>query len=262
MGNSLVSLDVYVNTAVETLVVEAVLCAGVEAVLTAFFEAFLAAVVAAVVLEDADFLFSAYASGTATVVFSGGDADVLTDVLLVTGRAGLLGMRLMLTFPSSALDRYLLLSLDLFGLLVVFVGRRKDAERDSGRVLAVGCLGSACRADVPFLLHECPAHSFATPSTVSTYGILASKSSLATLGGLGHFARQQRDLQSRQGRREADGCVFKCGDLWEPACCGLEDCGQWPMDDLLQVVECFGRGSCVLLEMGQPEDEGSVVDCA
>lgn len=126
----LVSLDVNVNTAVETLVV--------EAVLTAFFEAVLAAGVAAVVLKDADFLFSADASGTLalTVVFSGGDADVLADALLVTGRAGLLGLRLLLLFPSSALDRYLLFSLDLFGLLVVFVGRRKDAERDSGRASA------------------------------------------------------------------------------------------------------------------------------
>ena len=135
----LVSLDVNVNTAVETLVVEAVLGAGVEAVLTAFFEAVLAAGVAAVVLKDADFLFSADASGTLalTVVFSGGDADVLADALLVTGRAGLLGLRLLLLFPSSALDRYLLFSLDdLFGLLVVFVGRRKDAERDSGRASA------------------------------------------------------------------------------------------------------------------------------
>ena len=132
----LVSLDVNVNTAVETLVVEAVLGAGVEAVLTAFFEAVLAAGVAAVVLKDADFLFSADASGTATVVFSGGDADVLADALLVTGRAGLLGLRLLLLFPSSALDRYLLFSLDLLGLLVVFVGRRKDAERDSGKASA------------------------------------------------------------------------------------------------------------------------------
>lgn len=139
--NLLVSLlDVNVNTAVETLVVEAVFGAGVEAVLTAFFEAVFAAGVATVVLKDADFLFSADTSGTATVVFSGGDADVLADALLVTGRAGLLGLRLLLLFPSSALDRYLLLSLDLFGLLVVFVGRRKDAERDSGRVL-VGVSG-------------------------------------------------------------------------------------------------------------------------
>ena len=134
--NLLVSLlDVNVNTAVETLVVEAVFGAGVEAVLTAFFEAVFAAGVATVVLKDADFLFSADTSGTATVVFSGGDADVLADALLVTGRAGLLGLRLLLLFPSSALDCYLLLSLDLFGLLVVFVGRRKDAERDSGRTL-------------------------------------------------------------------------------------------------------------------------------
>jgi hypothetical protein len=131
----LVSFDVDVNTAIETLVVEAVLGTGVEAVLTALFETVLAAGVAAVVLVNADFLFSADASGTATVFLSGGDADVLADALLVTGRAGLLGLRLLLLFPSSALDCYLLLSLDLFGLLVVSVGRRKDAERDSGRLL-------------------------------------------------------------------------------------------------------------------------------
>jgi hypothetical protein len=141
----LVPVNVDVNVAVETLlrVVEAlvvetlvvetlVLAARVEAVLTAFFEAVLAAVVG---LVDADILFLCEASWAAAVLFSGGDADVLVDVLLVTGRAGLLGWWWLLTFPSSALDRYLLLSLDLFGLLVVFVGRRKDAERDSvGRV--------------------------------------------------------------------------------------------------------------------------------
>ena len=121
-------LNVDVNTGVETLVVEAVLGTGVEAVF--------AAEVATVVLVDADVLLSAYASGsgTAAVVFRGGDADVLADALLVTGRAGLLGLRWFLTFPSSALDRYLLLSLDLLGLFVVLVGRRKDAERDSAKV--------------------------------------------------------------------------------------------------------------------------------
>lgn len=147
----LVPVDVNVNVAVETLVfvtlvvevlvvevlvVEAlVLAAGVEAVLTAFFEAVLAAVVG---LVDADILFLGEASWAAAVVFSGGDADVLAEVLLVTGRAGLLGWWWLLTFPSSALDRYLLLSLDLYGRLVVFVGRRKDAERDSVGALA-GC---------------------------------------------------------------------------------------------------------------------------
>ena len=123
----LVPVDVDINVAVETLV----LAAGVEAVLTAFFEAVLAAVVG---LVDADVLFSAETSWAAAVVFSC-DADVLADGLLVTGRAGLLGWWLLLTFPSSALDRYFLLSLDLFGLLVVFVGRRKDAERDSASSL-------------------------------------------------------------------------------------------------------------------------------
>lgn len=115
----LVPVDVDIDVAVETLV----LVAGVEAVLTALFEVetVLAAVVAAVGLVDTDILFSADASGTAAVFFRG-DADVLADVLLVTGRAGLLGWWWLLTFPSSALDRYLLLRLDLFGLLVVFVG--------------------------------------------------------------------------------------------------------------------------------------------
>ena len=133
----LVPVHVDVNVAVETLllllllllgVVTLVLAARVEAVLTAFFEAVLAAVVG---LVDADILFSAEASWAAAVVFSGGDADVLADGLLVTGRAGLLGWWWLLTFPSSAFDRYFLLSLDLFSLLGVFVGRRKDAERDS-----------------------------------------------------------------------------------------------------------------------------------
>jgi hypothetical protein len=145
----LVSLDIDVNTAVETLVVvavlEAVLGASVEAVLTALFETFFAAVVATVVLKDTDFLFSAYASGTATVVFSGGNADVFANALLVTGRAGLLGLRRLLLFPSSALDCYLLLSLDLFGLLVVFIGRWKDAERDSEDV-SVDVCGECCRS--------------------------------------------------------------------------------------------------------------------
>jgi hypothetical protein len=138
-GCLLVSVDVNVNVAVETLVLVTlvfetlVLAAGVEAVLTAFFEAVLAAVVG---LVDADILFLAEASWTAAVVFSGGDADVLVDVLLVTGRAGLLGWWWLLTFPSSALDRYLLFSLDLYGRLVVSVGRRKDAERDSASASA------------------------------------------------------------------------------------------------------------------------------
>lgn len=127
-----VPVHVDVNVAVETLLLllgveTLVLAARVEAVLTAFFEAVLAAVVG---LVDADILFSAEASWAAAVVFSGSDADVLADSLLVTGRAGLLGWWWLLTFPSSAFDRYFLLSLDLFSLLGVFVGRRKDAERD------------------------------------------------------------------------------------------------------------------------------------
>lgn len=115
----LVSLDVNVDT-------------GVVAVLEAVLETVLAAEVATVVLVDADVFLSAHAGGTATVVLC--DADVLTK--LVTGRAGLLLGWLLLTFPSSALDLYVLFSLDLFGLLVVLVGRRKDAERDSAGGLA------------------------------------------------------------------------------------------------------------------------------
>jgi len=127
-----VPVHVDVNVAVETLLLllgveTLVLAARVEAVLTAFFEAVLAAAAPPL---DADILFSAEASWAAAVVFSGGDADVLADGLLVTGRAGLLGWWWLLTFPSSAFDRYFLLSLDLFSLLGVFVGRRKDAERD------------------------------------------------------------------------------------------------------------------------------------
>jgi hypothetical protein len=148
-GCLLVSVDVDVNVGVETLLlvvealvvetlvlgarVEAVLAAFFKAILTAFFEAVLAAVVG---LVDADILFLGEASWAAAVVFSGGDADVLVDVLLVTGRAGLLGWWWLLTFPSSALDRYLLFSLDLYGRLVVSVGRRKDAERDSASASA------------------------------------------------------------------------------------------------------------------------------
>ena len=47
---------------------------------------------------------------------------------------------------------------------------------------------------------------------MSTHGILASKSSLATLGALEYFARQQRDLQSRQGLIKRRGEGFKCGE--------------------------------------------------
>jgi hypothetical protein len=217
-GCLLVSVDVDVNVGVETLLlvvealvvetlvlgarVEAVLAAFFKAILTAFFEAVLAAVVG---LVDADILFLGEASWAAAVVFSGGDADVLVDVLLVTGRAGLLGWWWLLTFPSSALDRYLLLSLDLFGLLVVFVGRRKDAERDS-----VGASAGVFVID-RHVCHEANASASlemdganARPyggvlrsAVMCTHGILASKSSLATFGGLGYFARQQRDLQSR-----------------------------------------------------------------
>lgn len=126
----LVSLDVDVDT-------------GVVAVLGAVLETVFAAEVATVVLVDVDVFLSAHAGGTAAVVLC--DADVLTE--LVTGRAGLLLGWWLLTFPSSALDLYVLLSLDLFGLLVILVGRRKDAERDSAGALAgtVGLVGMIAR---------------------------------------------------------------------------------------------------------------------
>jgi hypothetical protein len=90
---------------------------------------------------------------------------------------------------------------------------------------------------------------------MSTYGILASKSSLATLGGLGYFARQQRDLQSRQGRWEAKARVLTaCGDgrqlvaVWKTA----QD-GQWR----LQVVECSVAGAVCCWRWGQRKMRGS-----
>lgn len=131
----LVSLDVDVDAGVN---------AGVEAVVAAVLEA----VLAAVVLVHADVLFSAHAGGAAAVVL--GDADVFAEAFFVTGRAGWLLGWLLLTFPSSALDLYVLFSLDLFGLLVVLVGRRKDAERDSAARqwagLAVCCGSSLARS--------------------------------------------------------------------------------------------------------------------
>ena len=77
-----------------------------------------AAVVVTVFLVHADFLFSPHATlWTAAVFF--GDADVLTRVAVVLTGSSFLRS---LAFPSSVLDSYLLLSLDLDGLLLlVFV---------------------------------------------------------------------------------------------------------------------------------------------
>lgn len=131
----LVSLDVDVDAGVN---------AGVEAVVAAVLEA----VLAAVVLVHADVLFSAHAGGAAAVVL--GDADVFAEAFFVTGRAGWLLGWWLLTFPSSALDRDVLFSLDLLGLLSILVGRRKDAERDSAARqwagLAVCCGSSLARS--------------------------------------------------------------------------------------------------------------------
>lgn len=184
----LVSLDVDVDAGVN---------AGVEAVVAAVLEA----VLAAVVLVHADVLFSAHAGGAAAVVL--GDADVFAEAFFVTGRAGWLLGWLLLTFPSSALDRDVLFSLDLLGLLSILVGRRKDAERDSVARQWAGlavCCGSSLARSLPV---RAPGAPSAGPSAdavggddrpggssggeegaracVCTHGTLASKSSLATL---------------------------------------------------------------------------------
>ena len=71
-----------------------------------------AAVVVAVLLVHADLLFSPDATlWTAAVFF--GDADVLARVAVVLTGSSLLRS---LAFPSSVLDSYFLLSLDLEGL--------------------------------------------------------------------------------------------------------------------------------------------------
>lgn len=133
----LLAVNVNVNTAVNT-VVEAVVAGGLETLVVALLTAVVeAGVVATVVLVDTNVLFLGHACRATAVVLS--DADVFAEAFFVTGRGGFLGSWWLLTFPSSALDRSLLFSLDLFGLLVVFVGRRKDAERDSVGWLA-GCV--------------------------------------------------------------------------------------------------------------------------
>lgn len=121
------------NVDVYAVVVAVVVAAGgVEArVETLLFTAVLETGVATVVLVDTDVLFLGHAYGLRATAVVLGDADVFAEAFFVTGRGGFLGSSWwLLTFPSSALDRDLLFSLDLFGLLGVFVGRRKDAERD------------------------------------------------------------------------------------------------------------------------------------
>lgn len=132
LGNDLLLLAA--NVDVYAVVVAVVVAAGgVEArVETLLFTAVLETGVATVVLVDTDVLFLGHAYGLRATAVVLGDADVFAEAFFVTGRGGFLGSSWwLLTFPSSALDRDLLFSLDLFGLLGVFVGRRKDAERDS-----------------------------------------------------------------------------------------------------------------------------------
>lgn len=94
------------------------------------------AVSATLVLVDADVLLSSHRVSSTIAVFLS-DADVLAVSIFLTGRAGLVRILLLLTFPSSALDCDVLFRLDLGGLfsLFVLIGRRKDAERDSVRLL-------------------------------------------------------------------------------------------------------------------------------
>lgn len=94
----------------------------------------------AVVLTNADVLADVLCSSTTTsVAVFFGDAYVLAvGTVVSTGRAGLRVVSLSSIFPSSALDGYTLVSLDLscFGTLLVPVGRRKDAERDSAEAVS------------------------------------------------------------------------------------------------------------------------------
>ena len=76
---------------------------------------------AAVLFVDADVLFSPHRASAVAIFFC--DADLFAVAVVATGRAGLVGRRLFLTFPSSALDRDTLVRLDLGGLssLLVFI---------------------------------------------------------------------------------------------------------------------------------------------
>ena len=90
----------------------------------------------AVLFGDADVLLSPHTAGAAALSVGLSDADVLPGVPVVTtGRAGLLGVSITLTFPSSALNRNTFVSLDFGALrsLLVPVRGRKDAERDPAR---------------------------------------------------------------------------------------------------------------------------------
>lgn len=76
-----------------------------------------ATVCVAVVLGDADVLLSSHTVWAVAAALSISDADVFTRVAVVTtGRAGLVGESISLTFPSSALDRDTLVSLDFGGV--------------------------------------------------------------------------------------------------------------------------------------------------
>jgi len=93
----------------------------------------LAAIGVTVVLVHADLLFSPHTCGTVSVFF--GDADVLAGVAVVAaGRVVVRSSDSFHTIPFSALDSRSLLSLDFGGfgsLLLVLVGTREDAERDT-----------------------------------------------------------------------------------------------------------------------------------
>lgn len=93
----------------------------------------------AIVFTNADVLAEVFSFTTTSVAIFFGDAYVLAvGTVVSTGRAGLRGESLSSIFPSSALDGDTLVSLDFsgFGTLLVPVGRRKDAERDSVDVVS------------------------------------------------------------------------------------------------------------------------------
>lgn len=74
----------------------------------------------AVLFVDANVLLSPHRASAVAVFLC--DADVLAVAVVATGRAGLVGRRLLfLTFPSSALDRDTLVRLDLGGLSSLLV---------------------------------------------------------------------------------------------------------------------------------------------
>ena len=81
------------------------------------FHASVASVFVPVVLVHVNVLFSPHTTGSSgTLSFSISDADVFAIAVVLTGRAGLVGSSITLTFPSSALNRNSLVSLDFGGL--------------------------------------------------------------------------------------------------------------------------------------------------